>query len=134
MANNPLANVSWTFTTAAPADTRAPTVTSRNPSSGGTGVSRTANITATFSEAVTNVVATSGSTPGTFTLKTSSGSEVTATVRRNGTTNQWILDPGPTLASRTTYTVSLVGGASGIKDAAGNPLATNVTWSFRTSG
>jgi hypothetical protein len=109
-------------------------VTSRNPSSGATGVSRTANITATFSEAVTNVVATSGSTPGTFTLKTSSGAEVTATVRRNGTTNQWILDPSSTLASRTTYTATLIGGASGIKDAAGNPLATNVTWTFRTSG
>ena len=53
-------------------------------------------------------------------------------MRRNGTTNQWILDPGPTLASRTTYTVTLTGGAAGIKDAAGNPLST-ISWSFTTS-
>ena len=41
---------------------------------------------------------------------------------RNGTTNQWILNPNPTLASRTTYTVTLTGGAAAIRDAAGNPL------------
>ena len=55
-ANNPLATVTWTFTTAAAADTTAPTVTSRGPGSGATGVNRTANITVTFSEAVNGVV------------------------------------------------------------------------------
>jgi methionine-rich copper-binding protein CopC len=136
MANNALANTSWTFTTAPPPDTTAPTVTSRSPSSNATGVSRTGNITATFSEAVSNVVAADLSNPGTFTLRTGTttgtGTAVTASVRRNGTSNQWILDPTSTLAARTTYTVTLTGGASGIKDAAGNPLAT-ISWSFRTS-
>jgi hypothetical protein len=133
MANNPLANASWTFTTGTPPDTTAPTVTSRNPSNGATGVSRTGNITATFSEAVSNVIAPVGTTPGTFTLRTGTGTVVAAAVRRNGTTNQWILDPNSTLASRTTYTVTLTGGSAGIKDAAGNPLAADVTWTFRTS-
>jgi methionine-rich copper-binding protein CopC len=130
-AGNPLAaDATWTFTTAAaPADTTAPTVTARSPSSNATSVSRTGNITATFSEPVNGVSGT------TFVLRTGSGtngSVVAATVTRNGTTNQWILNPGPTLASRTTYTVTLTGGAAGIKDAAGNPLST-ISWSFTTS-
>ncbi len=126
-ANNPLANLSWTFTTAAAAsaDTAAPTVTARAPSSNATGFSRTGNITATFNEAVQGVSGT------TFTLRTTGGSTVTATVTRNGTTNQWVLNPDSTLRSRTTYRVTLTGGATAIRDAAGNPLATT-SWTFTT--
>ena len=124
-ANIPLANVTWTFTTAAPADTTRPTVTSRNPSSGASSVSRTGNLTVTFSEAVNNV------TPTTVVLRTgtsTSGSIVTAAVTRDGTSNRWILNPGPTLSSRTTYTVWLT---DGITDAAGNRLAAT-SWRFTT--
>ena len=130
-ANNPLATVSWTFTTAAaapPADTTAPTLTTRSPSSNSTSVSRTGNITATFSEPVNGVSGT------TFVLRTGSGtngSVVAATVTRNGATNQWILNPNATLASRTTYRVTVTGGTGAIRDAAGNPLTT-VTWTFTT--
>jgi methionine-rich copper-binding protein CopC len=126
-ANNPLATVSWTFTTAAaPADTSAPTVTARNPGSNATGSSRTANITATFSEPVTGV---SGST---FTLKnTSTGATITALVSYNATTRVATLNPNTTLASSTKFTVTLTGGAAAIRDAAGNPLTTT-TWSFTT--
>jgi methionine-rich copper-binding protein CopC len=128
-ANNPLATVSWTFTTAAaPADTTAPTVTTRSPSSNSTSVSRTGNITATFSEPVNGVSGT------TFVLRTGSGtngSVVAATVTRNGTTNQWILNPNATLASRTTYRVTVTGGTGAIRDAAGNALTT-VSWTFTT--
>ena len=66
MANNPLTNVSWTFITGAAPDTTAPTVTSRSPSNNATGASRTRDITATFSEAVTGVGGT------TVTLKNAS--------------------------------------------------------------
>jgi hypothetical protein len=126
-ANNPLATVTWAFTTAAAADRTAPTVTTRSPGSGSTGVSRTGNITVTFSEAVTGV------SSATFTLKNSSGSTITASVSRNGTSNQWILNPSPTLSSRVRYTVTVTGGTSGIKDAAGNPL-TSASWTFTTGG
>jgi Bacterial Ig-like domain/Protein of unknown function (DUF1565) len=126
VAGNPLAATTWTFTTAAAADRTAPTVTSRSPGSGATGVNRNGNVTVTFSEAVTGV----GST--TFTIrKSSGGSAVTAAVKRDGTTNRWILDPGSTLSSSTTYTVTVTGGTSGIKDVAGNPFGTT-TWTFRT--
>ena len=49
----------------------------------------------------------------------------------NGTTNQWILNPDSTLASRTTFTVTLTGGTGAIRDTAGNPLTT-VSWTFTT--
>jgi methionine-rich copper-binding protein CopC len=120
-AGNALAATSWTFTTGP-----APTVTARTPAVNGTRVGRTANITATFSEAVAGVAA------GTFTLKNAAtGTAVTGTVSRNGTTNQWILNPGATLAASTTYTVTLTGGAAAIRDARGNPLTTT-RWSFTT--
>lgn len=123
LANNELAGpVSWSFLTGP-----APKVSARTPASGATGVSPTGNVTATFSEAVQGVSGT------TFTLKNSAtGAVVTATVARNGTTNQWILDPGATLAAGTGYTVTVTGGPTGIKDLAGNPLAT-VSWKFTTA-
>ncbi|BAS10897.1 hypothetical protein AHiyo4_43190 [Arthrobacter sp. Hiyo4] len=56
---------------------------------------------------------------------------VTAAVFRNGTTNQWILDPQNTLAAKTKYTVTVTGGGTSIRDLAGNQLATK-TWQFTT--
>ncbi len=121
LAGNPLATTSWTFLTGP-----APTVSSRTPASGATGVSRVANVTATFSEAVNGVSAT------TFTLRnTATAAAVSSVVSRNGTTNQWILNPGVTLAAGTSYTATLTGGTGAIRDAAGNPLATS-RWSFTT--
>jgi hypothetical protein len=121
-SGNALALTEWEFLTGP-----APKVSSRTPAAGATGVSRTANITATFSEAVANVTA------ATFTVRVGTGAAVTAAVTRNGTTNQWILDPGVTLAGNTKYTVTLTGGSSGISDVAGNPLTT-VKWTFTTGG
>lgn len=122
-AGNPLVTTAWTFTTGP-----RPAVTTRAPASGATGVGRTANLTATFSEPVTGVAGT------TFTVKNAAtGATVTAVVTRNGTTHQWVLNPGATLAASTRYTVSLTGGPSAIRDAAGNPLA-STGWSFTTGG
>ncbi|TQN41093.1 Ig-like domain-containing protein [Blastococcus colisei] len=120
LAGNALTLTEWEFLTGP-----APKVSSRTPAAGATGVSRTADITATFSEPVMNV------TTGTFTVRVGTGTAITATVTRNGTTNQWILDPGVTLAANTKYTVTLTGGPSGITDLAGNPLKT-VKWTFTT--
>ena len=53
-AGNVMTATSWTFTTAAspPPDTTPPTVTSRTPAAGATGVPTSTSVTATFSEAV----------------------------------------------------------------------------------
>lgn len=121
MAGNPLTTVSWSFLTGA-----VPTVTARTPAANATAVSRTApNVSATFSEAVKNVSAT------TFTLRAGTAAPVTATVTQNGTTNQWRLTPGAALAANTVYTVTITGGSTGVTDLAGNPLTT-ATWRFTT--
>jgi hypothetical protein len=124
LANVPLATTTWSFTTGG--DTTAPTITTRTPASGATGVSRSANVTATMSEAVTGV---SGAT---FTIRNAvTGVAVSAVVSRNGTTNQWILNPGATLAAGTRYDVTLTGGPGAVRDLGNNALVTT-TWSFTT--
>ncbi|HKS00724.1 MAG TPA: S8 family serine peptidase, partial [Arthrobacter sp.] len=89
-AGTPLDTASWTFTTGP-----APVITATTPRPGATLVRRASNIAVTFSEAI------QGAGTGTVTLKnTATGANVTATVTRNGTTNQWILNPSATLAAR----------------------------------
>ena len=120
-AGTPLASTSWTFTTGP-----APTVTGFIPSSNSILVRRSNNVAVTFSEAVQGV------TTATFTVKNATtGAVVAATVFRNGSTNQWILDPQTALAAKTKYTVTVSGGSTAIRDLAGNQLGTR-TWQFTT--
>ncbi|PXA64683.1 hypothetical protein CVS29_14120 [Arthrobacter psychrochitiniphilus] len=123
VAGNPLTAKTWTFITGP-----APTVTNRTPAVNATRVSRTANITATFSEAVTGLPATAAAN-GNFTIKRSSnGAVFPSVVSYSGTTRVATLNPTGTLLANTKYTLTL---GNGIKDAAGNLLAP-VTWSFTT--
>ena len=120
-AGNALAARSWNFLVGV-----RPTVTARTPAVSAIGVSRTGNVTATFSEAVVNVNGT------TVTLRTAAGTAVAATVTYNATTRVATLDPSATLLANTDYTVRLAGGSpTNIRDAAGNNLSTT-TWNFRT--
>src|SRR5206468_3233442 len=43
------------------------------------------------------------------------------------------LTPSAALAGSTTYTATITGGSSGVKDLAGNALASNFGWSFTTA-
>ena len=129
VAGNALvANATWSFTIAP--DTTAPAVTATSPISGATGVSRTANITATFSEAM-NAATVNTST---VELRDPSGALVPAVVSYNATNRRATLNPNPTLTSLTTYTVTVKGGAADprVKDVAGNALGSNAIWSFTT--
>ncbi len=119
-AGNPLPTSTWNFTTGP-----APTVSSRYPASGQTGISRTANIAAVFSEAVQGVSTT------TATLRNAAGTAITAVVTYDSTTRRLTLNPSSTLAARTVYTARLAGGSTAIRDLAGNPLTTT-SWSFTT--
>jgi methionine-rich copper-binding protein CopC len=124
IAGNPLAPVTWSFTTLAP--NPPPTVTARTPAINATGVARINNITATFSEAVTGVSATS------VTLnRVSNGNLIGAVVSYNTTTRVATLNPNATLLANTQYRVTLTGGPAAIRDLAGAPLATT-TWTFTT--
>jgi hypothetical protein len=102
------------------ADTTAPTVTTRSPSAGATGVGLTGDVTATFSEAVSGVSGT------TFALRSGTTSVPATVSYASGTAT---LDPSASLAAGTTYTASLT---DGITDSAGNPLAP-VEWTFTTA-
>ncbi len=60
---------------------------------------------------------------------------VAATVAYNGSNNSVTLTPTSSLAPGATYTATARGGSTDprIKDAAGNALAANATWSFTTT-
>ena len=122
LAGAPLATTSWTFTTAAA--NPPPTVTARTPAINATGVSRTANATATFSEAVNGVNGTTVQL-----RRVSTNALIGAVVTFNATTRVVTLNPNATLAANVQYRVTLTGGAAAIRDLAGAPLTTT-SWTF----
>lgn len=120
-AGNALTTTGWTFLTGP-----RPWLTAKSPGSGATSVARTANVLTTYSESVNGV------SSSTFTLRnTATGAAITVVVSRNGTTNQWILNPRDTLTANTRYTVTVTGGPAAIRDVAGNPMTTR-SWAFTT--
>jgi hypothetical protein len=106
-----------------PPDTTTPTVSSTTPPDGATEVAVNTTVSATFSEAMDP--ATVSTT--TFTLS-GSGGAVSGTVSYSGATATFT--PSASLTDATTYTATITTGA---KDAAGNALSSNYTWSFTTA-
>jgi len=114
------------------ADTTAPEVTDTTPAADATDVAATANVTGSFSEAMD----ASTLTPGTFTLTegtTAGTTTVPASVAYNSTDRVATLNPDADLAAGTTYTATIKGGSDGVKDVAGNALASDETWTFTTT-
>jgi len=111
-------------------DTIPPTVTSTGPTSGANSVSPAINIAVVFSEGM-NVASI---TTSTFTIKVKQGNNppLAATVAYNSSTRTATLDPTANLSNNTTYTVTVKGGASGVKDVAGNALSSDFSWNFTT--
>ncbi len=126
-ANNALATVSWTFTTAAAVDTVPPTVTARVPAVGATGVAVATNVTATFSEAM-NAATVIGANATVRQGTLATGALVGAVTTYNATTRVLTINPNANLLADTRYTVRLT---NGIRDVAGNAMVA-VTWSFLT--
>jgi N-acetylneuraminic acid mutarotase len=131
LAGNPLAaDKVWSFTVTA-ADTTAPTVNSVSPNEGATGVNPTTKVTATFSEALDPATMSSS----TFTLvKAGTAMAVVATVTYDVASHVATLRPSSKLAAGVVYTAKVKGGASGVKDLAGNPAAADKLWSFTVRG
>ncbi len=105
-----------------------PTVSTVAPSNGATGVGTGSNLTAVFSEAMNP--ATIGT--GTFVLRDQSNNLVASTVTYNAVNNIASLTPSTYLSYSTTYTATIKGGASGVTDSVGDPMAKDFTWSFTT--
>ncbi|MCU1326050.1 MAG: hypothetical protein JWN34_1420, partial [Bryobacterales bacterium] len=111
-----------------PADTTAPAVLSTTPVSGATNISVGSPVTVVFSE----LMSSASVNTSTFTL-TRAGTPVAATVASDGSRQSSTLTPAAGLLAGTSYTATVKGGASGVKDSAGNPLAADLVWSFTTS-
>ena len=125
-AGNALAaNFTWNFATGAVPDTTPPTVSATSPANAATGVALNTSVSATFSEPMTN----SSLTTASFTLvTTSSGAAISGRVTMSGNTATFT--PSAAFAGSTHYTATITAAA---KDAAGNALATNFTWTFTTA-
>ena len=126
VAGNSLVNdYSWSFTTV-DVDMAPPTVISVIPANGAAPVSPATTVTANFSEAI-NPSTVNGTT---FQLRNAANNLVTATISTSA--DKITLVPSAPLAPLSTYTATITGGASGVKDLAGNALASNYVWSFTT--
>ena len=66
-------------------------------------------------------------------LRDSLSNSVAAAVSYNASTFTATLTPNVPLALATTYTAKVEGGVGGVTDVAGNPLASDLVWSFTTA-
>jgi hypothetical protein len=123
-AGNTMAAIkTWSFTTGALADTIAPTITSVEPVNAATAVATNRIITANFSEYMDSPTITNT----TFTVRKLGGALIDGAVTYAGTTATF--KPAILLANSTTYVANIT---VGVKDQAGNAMATARTWSFVT--
>jgi hypothetical protein len=126
----------WSGSTATALSEPPPTaqpVSGVTPTEGALNVPAAANIIATFAEAMDRATITTS----TFTLVRMNPDGTTTPVPAptpgfDLTTNRASLDPGANLDQGVTYTATIVGGANGVKNLAGNPLAADKKWSFAT--
>jgi uncharacterized protein DUF4082/Big-like domain-containing protein len=114
-----------------PRDTTPPTVRSFSPAAAAVNVNVDANVIANFSEAM------DAATVSASTVELRAGSSsviIPATVAYDAVTFTVVLNPTNSLAPGTTYTVRVRGGSADprVKDQAGNALATDATWTFKT--
>ena len=126
-AGNVMTATSWSFTTAPaspPQDTTPPTVTSRTPAAGATGMPTSTSVTATFSESVDPASVS-------VILRDPNGTAVagpTPPLPYDAASRTVTFTPSSALAAGTTYTATV----SGAKDTAGNVM-TATSWSFTTA-
>jgi hypothetical protein len=109
--------------------TAPPTITTVSPTNGSSGVSPGTAVTVTFSKAMDPRTVDSS----TVQLQDPSTTVLPATVTYNGSTFTATLQPTDSLANSATYTATVKGGATGVKDLTGGGLAGNVAWSFTTA-
>ena len=119
----------WSFTTGGTGDNTPPTVTSITPPDGSTGTCPSRTVSATFSEPMdaSTINATN------FTV-TDGGVTVTGTVSYDVQSRVATFAPtnNAGFAPSRSFVVTIRSGATGVKDLAGNALATDRVWGFAT--
>jgi hypothetical protein len=105
-------------------DTTAPQVAFVSPANIATGIALNPVVTATFNEAIDPLTVNSSS----FQLKDVDNNIIPATIHVSN--SQITINPTVPLQNSTLYIATIKGGATGVKDIAGNALHTDFTWSF----
>jgi hypothetical protein len=132
VADNAMASAyTWSFTTGVAPDTTPPTVSSTNPGDGAVGVCVNKTVNVTFSEPMDPLTITTA----TFSLSVTAGASVMGVVSYDAATHIATFRPGAALTGTpaTSYTATIKGGAGGVKDLAGNALATDLNTAFTTN-
>jgi hypothetical protein len=121
----------WSWTIGAAPDIILPTVLSTNPDNLAVGVCINKTINATFSESMDPLTVTTD----TFKLAVTAGASVTGVVAYDSLTNIATFKPIADLIGTpaTNYSVTIKGGASGVKDVVGNALAVDKVTTFTTN-
>ncbi len=109
-------------------DITPPAVSVVSPASGATSANINSFVAATFTEDVDVTTVTSS----TFQLKDATNTTVPGTLSYSSATTTATIVPTLPLAFSSTYTATIKGGASGVKDLAGNALVSDFVWSFTT--
>ncbi len=112
----------WSFTTGTVSDITPPTITSTDPTNNVTGVTLSHLIVANFSKSMD----VSSITSSTFTVKQGS-TAISGAITYSGTAATFT--PASILVANQVYTVTIT---TGVKDAVGNAMAANYTYSFTT--
>ncbi|PYR93364.1 MAG: hypothetical protein DMF84_10265 [Acidobacteria bacterium] len=112
-------------TTTAP-DTTPPAVSMVTPPPNVSGVRTNTTVTATFNEPLNSTTITTTS----FLLRNPSGSAVPATVSYDAGSRTATLTPSAALGNSVLYTAVV---KAGVKDAAGNAIASDYSWTFTTA-
>jgi hypothetical protein len=124
-----LADYVWSWTTAASGDVTPPTVSATNPLNLALGVCMNKTVNATFSEAMDPTTINNAS----FTLSISGGgAAVAGLVSYDVPTHIASFNPSGNLTGTTSYTATIKGGTSGVKDLAGNALVADQSIQFTT--
>jgi NPCBM/NEW2 domain/Bacterial Ig-like domain len=125
----PASAATYTATYSSAQDTTPPTVVGRSPVAGASGVATVAVVSATFSEPV---LAGSVSSSTVSLTKQGASSPVAGSVAYDAAARRATLTPSAVLDAGSVYVARVRGGATGVKDLAGNALAADETWSFTT--
>ncbi len=124
LGNKLLSDRSWSFTTLVLPDTTPPQVASTNPLNGASCAPVDATVSATFNESIAGTLVSAG----TFTLTDAGLNPVLGILQSPSVTQLSLLHD--LLSPATTYRATVT---TAVKDAAGNPLPANFTWTFSTS-
>ena len=125
VAGNAMASTfMFSFTTVAPVDNTPPTIVSRNPSPGATGVPTSTTIRIGFSEPM------NPSTITTSTFTVASGGNIAGSVAYDPASRIATFTPASALSNGVTYTVTIT---TGVRDVAGNALASTDVFTFKTA-